>query len=519
MAGSRVCVACASVFVRFCGVSSLLRAVGLCNANECMNASPVSIDVRYIRGLVRPAGVGSSGRAGARASSAAADGPELGDVAVGSATLMDAHADAIRFGYCAARSTPPRSPTTRYRPPLVDFAIVAMDTTGLDPVENGLSSLSQVRLALPTTLLGILALRLAARAFLAMMDKIQAQGWEGPAEEDEPLPPSSNPQARGNKAKAGAEGDEGEVEAVVAKAPGVIRKGLILAVIYLIGAAYFAEGAAHVIASLIKQEMTPNLPLFAHSIEYTAGGLAAFAALGAGLIWDERTIGLESYKAIYFKMFVIIGWALELAGLSYMASVLRMDPTLGSSTAPFPAVIVALAALRLLFYTGLLLALTPLLYRPAYTPIADASAAERVSLLNSNGTANNLDADADDADATAAPADYGATSAPIMPKNTLRASRPPSNRPPDPKSLSMFAFFTRIKVLFPFLWPSKSRSLQALAVVCVFLMLLKRVINVITPILFGRVIQDLVEGRPPYLNVGLYVLSSFLQDTNQMLYR
>ena len=382
-----------------------------------------------------------------------------------------------------------------------------MATTGLDPVHNGLSSLSQVRLALPATLLGILVLRLAARAFLAMMDKIQAQGWEGPAEEDEPLPPSSNPQARGNQAKAGADGDEGEVEAVVVKAPGQIRKGLILGLVYLIGAGYFAEGAAHVIASLIKQEMTPSLPLFAHSIEYTAGGLAALAGLGAGLIWDERTVGLDSFKAIYLKMFAVIGWALELAAISYLATVLRLDPTLGRSTGPLASFTVGFVALRLLLYTGLLLSLTPVLYRPAYAPIADSAAGERTSLLNPDGTANNDDA-------TVASADYG-TPAPLMPKNTLRASRPPSNRPPDPKSLSFLAFFTRIKVLFPYLWPSKSRSLQALAVVCVFLMLLKRVVNVATPILFGRVIQDLVEGRPPYLNVGLYVLLSFLQDTNQ----
>jgi hypothetical protein len=389
-----------------------------------------------------------------------------------------------------------------------------MAATGLDPVENALSSLSQVRLALPTTLLGILALRFAARAFLAMMDKIQAQGWEGPDEEDEPLPPSTNPNARGNQPKHGAEGEagEGEVEAVVVKAPSEIRKSLILALVYLIGAGYFAEGAAHVIASLIKNELTPNLALYAHSIEYTAGGLAAFAALGAGIIWDERSVGLESYKAIYVKMFVIIGWALELAAVSYFATVLRLDPSLGRSTAPLPAFALAFVAVRLVFYTALLLSLTPLLYRPAYTPVADSAAAERTSLLNPNGTPNNPDA-------TVAAADYGATGTPAMPKNTLRASRPPSNRPPDPKSLSMLAFFTRIKVLFPWLWPSKSRSLQALAVVCVFLMLLKRVVNVATPILFGRVIQDLVEGRPPYLNVGLYVLLSFLQDTNQMLYR
>lgn len=46
-----------------------------------------------------------------------------------------------------------------------------------------------------------------------------------------------------------------------------------------------------------------------------------------------------------------------------------------------------------------------------------------------------------------------------------------------------------------YLWPSKSIGLQILAVVCISLMLLKRFVNVLVPVYFGRIIGDLAAGR------------------------
>ena len=85
-------------------------------------------------------------------------------------------------------------------------------------------------------------------------------------------------------------------------------------------------------------------------------------------------------------------------------------------------------------------------------------------------------------------------------KNPLRSSRPPSNRPPDPKSLSLATLVARVRALAPYrafsqallalslldgealtwthafrrtVWPSKSITLQLLALICIGLMLVR----------------------------------------------
>ncbi|KWU42510.1 P-loop containing nucleoside triphosphate hydrolase protein, partial [Rhodotorula sp. JG-1b] len=77
--------------------------------------------------------------------------------------------------------------------------------------------------------------------------------------------------------------------------------------------------------------------------------------------------------------------------------------------------------------------------------------------------------------------------------------------------------FSRVKLLFPYLWPAKSLVLQILALICFGLMLFRRYVNVLQPILFGRVISALANGRPPFVPIVLYVIFSFLQDSNTML--
>lgn len=61
--------------------------------------------------------------------------------------------------------------------------------------------------------------------------------------------------------------------------------------------------------------------------------------------------------------------------------------------------------------------------------------------------------------------------------------------------LSILTLFSRVRTLFPYLWPSKSIGLQFLAVVCILLMLVKRFVNVLVPIFFGRIIGDLAAAR------------------------
>jgi hypothetical protein len=163
------------------------------------------------------------------------------------------------------------------------------------------------------------------------------------------------------------------------------------------------------------------------------------------------------------------------------------DPTARPDTTPLPAIHFGILSLRVLFLLFLVLAQTPLLYKSIFVPWSTLhhpssaeSPSERTTLLSSNGSPNH---------------GYGSAEPPKKKRSPLRSSKAPSNRPPDPKSLSILTLFSRIKTLFPYLWPSKSFSLQVIALFCVTLMLLKRVTSVWVPILFGRIISDLSAGR------------------------
>lgn len=72
----------------------------------------------------------------------------------------------------------------------------------------------------------------------------------------------------------------------------------------------------------------------------------------------------------------------------------------------------------------------------------------------------------------------------------------------------------RISHITPYLWPSKSRFLQFLAMLCVGLVAVGRVINFLVPLAFAQIVRIFEEGTKvspwPYLfgYVGLRFLQS-----------
>ncbi|GAA5980122.1 hypothetical protein JCM5350_001771 [Sporobolomyces pararoseus] len=371
-------------------------------------------------------------------------------------------------------------------------------------------TLSDLRLALPSVLLGTLLLRWLVKGFLDLMDRIQSQGWE----EEEGLF-SAEPEAATTKKKtqSNRQGENEEVEEeedepipVVVKSK-TMRQSLVLSLMGLVGMAYLADGVAQVVATLVRSKYMPSTPLYANIVYYSTGGLAAFCILGLGLAYESKLAGKQKeaiprqFPKYYPRLVVILGFALDIAVLSILAQILVNDQTLRDQDKVLPYVHIAILSLRILLYAFLLLSQTPLLYRATYsTPPGTAD--ENTSLLSS-----------------ATPNGYSSIPTSSSSVSPLRSTKPPSNRPEDPKSLSILTIFTRVKTLFPYLWPSKSFSLQVIAVVCFALMIARRYFNVAAPIFFGRIISDLSNGRAPYGNLAIYVTLSFLQDSNSMLYR
>ncbi|KDE04641.1 hypothetical protein MVLG_04940 [Microbotryum lychnidis-dioicae p1A1 Lamole] len=364
-----------------------------------------------------------------------------------------------------------------------------------------LSTLATLRLALPSTLLLLLLGRFAAKGFVALIARIQAQDW---VETDTDYGPIDAPN-RTNASAVDGEDEDGIVPVVlVVKTP---RRTWIVAFFNLIAATYFADGMTQVIASLITSTFEPSEPLFRHMIPYTVGGLLSYALCVVAMKLQERARKKQAdWGRVYPRALVLVGLTFDAAVAYYFVRVVQQDASMRPPATPLPSIHLGILALRLLLLVMLSLLQSSLLYKRSYVPKDGLTTGERASLLGNGGFANG---DSDDYGTIPGKPAYG----------PLRSSRPPSNRPPDPKSLSILTLFSRVRILFPYLWPSKSLSLQIVSLVCIGLMLFRRVVNVWVPLLLGRVVSDLSAGRPPYLNVGLYTVMSFWQESSAMLYQ
>ncbi|GAA5838861.1 hypothetical protein JCM9279_003883 [Rhodotorula babjevae] len=374
---------------------------------------------------------------------------------------------------------------------------------------NLYSTLAQLRIAVPAVLVGLLALRWLGRALLAMMSRIQAAGWH--AEDDIYAPPELVEGAQPAKRADGHDEDGDEVTPVVVKHASV-RKGVVLVFMAVVATTYFADGVAQVVATLITSHYTPHDPLYVNIAAYSAGGVAAFTLLGLGLVYEGRHqqvkggAGDAPWPMLHPRILTFLALALESVVLGLTSRIVADDPHVDPKKDVLPIVHLAILSLRILLVLSLLAFQFRPLYRATYVPSGPAS--ERTPLLGASSSSNGY-----------AALPTSSSSAAAAEPSVLRGTRIPSNRPQDPKSLSLLTLFKRVKLLFPYLWPSKSVALQVLALVCFGLMLFKRFLNVARPLLFGRVISDLAKGRPPYLSVSLYLLVQFLSDSNSMLYQ
>ncbi|KAK4051664.1 ATP-binding cassette-type vacuolar membrane transporter Hmt1 [Microbotryomycetes sp. JL221] len=361
-------------------------------------------------------------------------------------------------------------------------------------------ALAILRLCLPIILIVVLSLRFLSMAFTAVVTRVQAQGWDPSQDEYAPVPSVASATSKSSVQDTSNTAVPDDITPVVVKIKTGVRSTVVVALYWLAGVTYVIDGLFQVIFSLVHNVWTPSLPLWENVETYVLGGLASFSACVIAMSLEERSARKKgAWGRVYPRLVAAIAFVFETGITVLLARVLL------KSTIELAVVIVRAVALLMLLLFQL-----PILYKSDYVPASslERSTSERSPLLAaaaaSNGRATRYGSNEDESKPAPSP---------------LRASRPPNNRPPDPKSLSLLTLFTRVKTLFPYLWPSRSFSLQVLAVICIGLMFLKRFVNVLVPILFGRIISDLSAGRSPYQNIVFYSIASFLRSSNNMLYR
>ncbi|KAJ6092618.1 hypothetical protein N7486_007907 [Penicillium sp. IBT 16267x] len=94
-------------------------------------------------------------------------------------------------------------------------------------------------------------------------------------------------------------------------------------------------------------------------------------------------------------------------------------------------------------------------------------------------------------------------------------------RPTSIPSTSWWEYLSGYSLFFPYLWPSKSRRLQIVVVICFILLVLQRIVNVLVPFQVGVVTKALAgdEGqfRVPWFDIFMYVVYRWLQGGQGLL--
>ncbi|KAB8232962.1 hypothetical protein ETB97_002583 [Aspergillus alliaceus] len=115
---------------------------------------------------------------------------------------------------------------------------------------------------------------------------------------------------------------------------------------------------------------------------------------------------------------------------------------------------------------------------------------------------------------------YGST--PAVP-GTQQFSKPADGwvRPTTVPSTSWWEYLSGYSLFFPYLWPSKSRRLQIVVVICFLLIVLQRVVNVLVPLQVGVITRKLTKTgdgfNVPWFDICLYILFRWLQGNQGLI--
>ncbi|KAA1475175.1 hypothetical protein DENSPDRAFT_841913 [Dentipellis sp. KUC8613] len=300
------------------------------------------------------------------------------------------------------------------------------------------------------------------------------------------------------------------------------RRALVLSLLTLAALTYFLDGLTFVVFAVVTKTWPQNTGIEVNTLV----GLVGFAGLAALGAWKDIH-GVPVWFLRRLKAAVTASLVLDIAQVVLAGVYLPKAPTHGRYHLPVPLE----PLLHLVFPTLRVLVLVPLFFalispRTAYTPVASADgleAAPTTSLLQPPLASTGLIAPADSSK-------YGTFrstgSAPNTASGpTTRAHTPDPSRqlPLKPSSKdkdinldpSWSEIWARLRRITPYLWPSKSRALQLLAVLCILLLVVGRFVNLAVPLVLAELIAifEKGDGRSPWPYLLGYVVLRFLQSS------
>ncbi|KAF2875949.1 hypothetical protein BDV95DRAFT_484973 [Massariosphaeria phaeospora] len=112
---------------------------------------------------------------------------------------------------------------------------------------------------------------------------------------------------------------------------------------------------------------------------------------------------------------------------------------------------------------------------------------------------------------------------PVGGKHRHTDGAPPAwSRPTGAPSRSWWEYIKGYHVFFPYLWPSKDRRLQLTVVICFFIVMAQRIVNLLVPDQIGHIVDTLAadEGEKtgsPWAAIIVFIVCRFIQGNNGLL--
>ncbi|KAK2467807.1 hypothetical protein APHAL10511_000102 [Amanita phalloides] len=285
----------------------------------------------------------------------------------------------------------------------------------------------------------------------------------------------------------------------------VPRRALILSALSLVAFTYFLDGITFAVYAVLDKSWPRGTGIDISAVV----GLVAFAGTAALGSWKDIH-GLDVWSMKRVKLAVFASFALDLALVVLLGQSFQYDvphiPELPRLVALHMILLFSLPAFRVLL---ILLLFASLLYpRLIYTTVdaQDEEVPSASSFLirpeRSIHPHGLIDSDAHD---TSKYGTFRPTRSNLQRSTpTTRAATPAPSTAPDHKTEakeisldpSWSEIWRRVCRLSPYLWPKRSRSLQFLALLCIFILTLGRVVNLAMPLTIGQLVR-VFEGRVP----------------------
>ncbi|KAL7414669.1 hypothetical protein BDY24DRAFT_384154 [Mrakia frigida] len=277
------------------------------------------------------------------------------------------------------------------------------------------------------------------------------------------------------------------------------RRSILLWLLFLLGFTSVLQGVLLVVPAVINQSWSEG---WMEGSFYVVMGALIWSGAAVRAEW-EMSLGFGGTRRVWIRALAVLGLVGEgLMGSLMLWNVVHSSPQIVGSPPLVTIFAFTLNLLRLLLLVTL--NLTVFLPLPAQS-VPSSATSSTDTLLGPSSVPN---------------AAYGtfhsASSATVTPP-TQPDGKNPAGPGGDDRPQTWGALFKRLRALSPHLWPKTNFRLQVFSFLCIFIIVLGRIVNAGTPLAFGNLIDDLTNSTSPWKDFIIYISLRFSSGSGGIL--